>query len=192
MNRASGRSIAAPSQPESQSSTPGEPSPRWRASTSGGGDEKECGEYKRMTARPRNMDTVLYWRDRVGTNTSCAALGAVRETGISEKRESFIAQGQRSQSRPGWTDGRRPNREASPSVSSPQSSSRSAPSRSRPAAPDPRRDVAREERDDLAVLVDDVLAEVPGRQLARCAEERVDRRLVRRPSSSRPSRTSGM
>src|SRR5690349_3867646 len=41
------------------------------------------------------------------------------------------------------------------------------------------RHLAREERDDLAVLVDDVLAEVPDRQIARTAEEGVDRRLTR-------------
>ena len=42
-----------------------------------------------------------------------------------------------------------------------------------------RRDLARKERDDLAVLADHVLAEVPRRQVARCAEKLVNRGLVR-------------
>src|SRR5687768_1901425 len=42
-----------------------------------------------------------------------------------------------------------------------------------------RRHRAREERDDAALFVDEVFAEVPGRQVARLAEEAVDRGLVR-------------
>src|SRR5688500_13587882 len=42
-----------------------------------------------------------------------------------------------------------------------------------------RRHRAGEERDDAALFVDEVFAEIPGRQVARLAEEAVDRGLVR-------------